>query len=42
MGLLLGIGVIAGTVTFIGHLLVVLLPYIILAAAVSEKDKKKY
>jgi len=41
MGLLLGIGLIAGMFVAIGHLLVLLLPYMVLAAAVKGKDKEK-
>jgi len=41
MGLFLGIGVVAGFISTVVGLLITLLPYIILAAFIAEKDKDR-
>ena len=41
MGIFLGIGLIIGTVTTVAHFLVVMLPFAILASALTEKQEKE-
>ncbi len=41
MGMFLGIGVIAGFIMTVLNLLIVLLPYIVLAAFIAEGAKKE-